>query len=236
MSFSPSSEQKNIHYQHIGWTRKQGRILTCNGKANTFYSAKNGFPFQSNELPHHYLCSNSTHQIFSKWRDDNDQSHPMIICSVWKRTLFVGGFEYTTNNNETVWNLQTNTLFIDLRIPTSKQIVLSRLYNNKSVQSLNDLTNNELKLYARQHVFAGYTMNDKDINKQIICTRHHCMDWNFIGVPRQRPNKWYVEISNDGKYFKEWSYAKDGNYQSYYFETWQRAENISSDSMVLVLR
>jgi len=89
------------------------------------------------------------------------------------------------------------------------------------------------------------------------------MDWNYIGVPRPRPNKWYVEpitivknkvttqiqdsnlnlvtqnkISEANPHplrlFKEWSFATDDHSQSYYFETWED-KSISRD-IVLVLR
>jgi len=67
-----------------------------------------------------------------------------------------------------------------------------------------------------------------------LCTRHHCIDWNYIqGKPRPRPNKWYIESNNNdddnnsnttvpSNIWKEWSYAIDKHAQSYYFETWQR--------------
>ena len=33
----------------LGWTSKQGRVLTADGKATEFYTADRGFPFQEEE-------------------------------------------------------------------------------------------------------------------------------------------------------------------------------------------
>ena len=35
-----------------------------------------------------------------------------------------------------------------------------------------------------------------------MVTRHHIIDWNFVGVPRTRPNKWRVEMSASGDVWK----------------------------------
>ena len=254
-----AESESSIKKQHLDWTAKQGRIVTCNGKANSFYTAEEGYPFLPTELPHYHLLNhdnsnNATHEIFDQWRKQ-DRSKAMrlstSICGAWKRTLFVGGTEHSTDRDEIVWNLQSSTLFVDLRIPASKSIVLSRLFDDdvdksREISSLQQLTNEELALFARQHVFAGYTKCkerrdtestavDRDRPYPLLCTRHHCIDWNFIGIPRPRPNKWYVEPSCSSpyfKHFKEWSYATDYYRQSYYFETWERALTSNATNVV----
>jgi len=113
---------------------------------------------------------------------------------------------------------------------------------------LNHCTNDELALFARQHVFCGYTEHcstdttsiDQPYSLLLLCTRHHCIDWNFIGTPRPRPNKWYAEFSTNFQKFKEWSYATDQQGQSYYTETWERAPTplitiINTSSLLLVV-
>ncbi len=130
------------------------------------------------------------------------------------------------------FNLQTNTLFIDLRIPHSK----TRLFGPDSrhtIKSLDDLTGRQLKWYARQHIFAGLTRRNKE--ERLNCTRFHCIDWNFVGTPRSRPNRWYVELCNE-KLWKEWAYACDDHKQHYYCEYWQRLDDIKTDRPVIALQ
>ena len=56
------------------------------------------------------------------------------------------------------------------------------------------------------------------------------IDWNLLGVPRPRPNKWLAEASEvlpGGEpgdevvqQWREWSYARRAHGQSYYMEQW----------------
>jgi hypothetical protein len=67
-----------------------------------------------------------------------------------------------------------------------------------------------------------------------VCTRHHCIDWNFVGAARPRPNKWRVQpcaSSQEGvgggvkEPIDEWlelSFADDDAGSPYYFEKWAR--------------
>lgn len=41
-----------------------------------------------------------------------------------------------------------------------------------------------------------------------VATRHHCIDWNYVGERRPRPNKWRVEMGPGGDVWKEWGFAK----------------------------
>lgn len=64
------------------------------------------------------------------------------------------------------------------------------------------LSDDELKLLARRHCFSGYSLLNAgpwSLQNPPVCTRHHCMDWNFIGKMRPRPNKWRIEMNPDGK-------------------------------------
>jgi len=135
--------------------------------------------------------------------------------------------------------------------------------NQKSIpSSLNDLTWEQLRYYARQHIFAGYSRVVNDEPRRLssfryCCTRHHCIDWNYVGVPRNRPNKWWIEPKihhntnenhNDNdeddnnnqeptkstappNVWKEWSYATNPQTgQAYYGERWERLEHGGSSS------
>jgi hypothetical protein len=201
----------------LDWTSKQGRILTANGRASEFYTSERGFPFHDHELPHHHLLSNNTHSTFSSWSRENPQKEINIIRGAFDRPLFHGGWENSTNKDEICFNIQTSALFIDLRIPRLGDKLFSE------AKSLNDLSDEEIKLYARRHVFGGYTKVNIE-NDRTVCTRHHCIDWNFTGNPRPRPNKWYVEINDTKELWKEWAFAKDDFGQHYYCERWQRYE------------
>ncbi|KAL7456324.1 hypothetical protein ACHAWC_007841 [Mediolabrus comicus] len=269
----------NMETSLLDWSAKQGRILTDEGKAVEYYCSERGFPFTSAELPHHHLEKRDSHEVFHGWAvtaaaanrtndDDDSSSQRCPIIGAWSRPLFTGKWEHSTNNEEIVFNIQTGTLFIDLRIPTSKPVSRwenlsssSTINNNygrqnpailSSRQILESMSDEDLRLYARQHVFAGYSIisqeknnNSNGMSKKLsICTRHHCIDWNYVsGKPRPRPNKWYIEgkSSNTGhdsknypfNVWKEWSYSTDENGQCYYWEKWER---ISGDEFGKGLR
>ena len=263
---------------HLDWSDQQRRILTDNGNAELWYSADRGYPFTIDELPHFYLSNErqrqqqhtisttpttSTREIFQKWKLEQQQrdqaSHVLVmhpIVGIWERTLFYGGFECTTNHSEYTYNIQTPTLFIDLRIPKSRdEILMSHPVNDVTpIQSLHDMNLDQLRYYARQHIFAGYTKvqrgntnsNDRSTDRVSFpysATRHHCLDWNYVGIPRSRPNKWYIELplahpdncskqdaENDPmvrniQQWKEWAYATNQYQQHYYCEYWRRHQD-----------
>jgi hypothetical protein len=221
----PSKEKVD---ELLAWTEKQGRILTCNSKATSFYTAERGYSFEEEELPHHHLITQTTESAFSNWASNEKIPNP--ICGVFYRTLFVGGFEHSTDQDEVVFNVQTNTLFIDMRIPRLGQELL------KNVTGFDSMSDSQLRLFARRHAFAGYTRLNHEHGRP-VCTRHHCIDWNFVGVPRPRPNKWYIEMNSDGNTWKEWAYAKDDFQQHYYWEQWQRSKRDGNgNGLVLALR
>ena len=99
----------------LQWSDKQRRILTANGRAEEYYSAERGFAFEPEELPHCYFRIGRS--MFREWKQQQQQ-HCGIIVGAWKRPLFVGGWEHSTDQEEYVFNFQTHTLFVDLRIPT----------------------------------------------------------------------------------------------------------------------
>jgi len=197
-----------MNHTLLDWSAKQGRILTDEGKAVEYYCSERGFPFTSAELPHHHLEKRNSHEVFHGWavtaaaaanrtNDDDDSSRQRCpIIGAWSRPLFTGKWEHSTNNEESVFNIQTGTLFIDLRIPTSKPVSRwenlsssSTIDNNdgrqkpailSSRQILESMSDEDLRLYARQHVFAGYSIisqeknnNSNGMSKKLsICTRH----------------------------------------------------------------
>lgn len=192
------------------------------------------------ELPHYHLERGDSNRMFLEWsKEFLAKRTEFPIVGAWKRPLFSGKWEHSTDDDEVVFNIQTSTLFIDLRIPRSKPVrkwesmrpsIDNEVGNSRQI--LESFSDHELRLYARQHVFGGISvLSTENTGKSLpLCTRHHCIDWNYVrGKPRPRPNKWYIEGDHgyhvDGKTFdtwKEWSYATDENGQCYYSERWER--------------
>jgi len=132
----------------------------------------------------------------------------------------MGGFREHTDADTDVYNVQTPSLFIDLRFPRARDVLVSQLPS--TVQCVGDLTTQQLRLLARQHCFAGYSLPDWS-SGSLAVTRHHIIDWNYSAqFPRSRPNQWRVQLSEDRSSFKEWSVAVDEFGQSVYMERWQR--------------
>ncbi|CAB9515999.1 expressed unknown protein [Seminavis robusta] len=241
---------EDVMKRHLGWSEKQTRILTGGGRADVLYTADRGFPFETTELPHHHLLQGDTQSVFRDWKTTatpgagskrSREEEDVPIAGAWTRLLFFGGWEHTSIKDERTFNLQTNNLFIDLRIPRTREAVIA-----PGKTSLQDLSKEELRFYARQHVFAGYTRVDKgtkQFEKDLVCTRHHCIDWNFVGTPRSRPNKWYAELqpattnnSDVVRTWKEWTFATDERGQHYYCEQWDRLADGAAASMVALRR
>lgn len=200
----------NFEEALLDWSPKQGRILTGGGVAEALYSSVRGFPFEEFELPHFHLLQGDIRETFLAWRAANITCP--AITGVWDRSLFLGGFEHSTNQDELVFNTQTPSLFVDLRIPRLRPTAL--FVARGSVSALTDA---ELRLFARAHCFGGYSKWNSP-----YVTRHHLIDWNFVGVKRARPNKWRVEMAANGNVWKEWSVATDDHGQHYYMERWER--------------
>jgi hypothetical protein len=209
------ADDDRVKKNHLGWTKKQGYVLSGGGKAESFYTAERGFPFVETDLPHYHLLKGDTHSTF---RPDLKAPN-LIVAGAWSRSLFTGGWKYSSDKEESVYNVQTNNLFIDFRVPRSRK----KVFSVSNVSSLLELSPHELRLYARQHIFGGITVLNHEKDRP-VATRHHFIDWNFVGTPRPRPNKWWIEVNDDNSSWKEYAYATDDNGQHYYFEQWDRLE------------
>jgi hypothetical protein len=264
MHTTTESDDDTTWCDHLNWSAKQARILTDGGNAMRYYSNENGFPFSPEELPHHHRERGDSHPVFRGWarercegRASREGGKPMLslsnnganasttrsspIIGAWVRTIFAGRWEHTTYEDEITYNVQTGTLFVDLRIPTTKPLgrweetLKHAAVCDDRRRALTSLSDHELRLYARQHVFGGFTVLTTEGKRsgRPLATRHHCVDWNHIpGKPRPRPNKWYIECEDasaqPANRWKEWSYSTDDNGQCYYYEIWER---IKGDEM-----
>ncbi|RYG69867.1 hypothetical protein EON64_01685, partial [archaeon] len=190
------------------WHVKQGAILTGEGallKESEVYT-----DYLPCDLAHYHLVNRTSHTVFRAWIKANRRSFSVVGC--WSRPLFAGGFLESTSSDTEAFNLQTPSLFIDMRIPTKRPTTsLARL------SGLDDCSEHQLRVLARQHCFAGYTLPEltgpPHINSTSsipthaadattcmnpgqrgeLFTRHHVVDWNFHPrFPRPRPNRWWV--------------------------------------------
>lgn len=218
--------ESSLICRHLNWSKKQGRILTANGSAERLYTSDRGYPFNDDECPHFHLIAGITYATFERWKEDQKD---LPIVGAWKRPLFHGGWEHSTSIDETVFNLQSRNLFIDMRIPTTRKYILP-----SNLRSLADMDGEQLRYFARQHVFAGFSKLGNE-GERVYCTRHHCIDWNFVGTPRNRPNKWWIELQPDKapvRAWKEWAFAKDDQDQHYYCERWESLPSSSPQPSV----
>ena len=201
----------------LDWSKKQGYILTGGGSLLELMIP--GRDFQEEDLPHFHLRNETTYEAFATWLSEDRRSH--LICGLWTRPLFAGGWAESTDADTTAYNMQTPSLFIDMRFP------VCRPSHFKNKTSLSDFSFDELRLLARQHCFAGYCLPEKD--PESVYTRHHIIDWNYHpSYPRPRPNRWRVELKEDKMSFKEHSVAVDKFGVPVYMERWAR---VGDDSM-----
>jgi hypothetical protein len=211
----------------LNWSAQQGDILTGGGRLEQLYNAPN-FIWTGDELPHYHKMRGDTHEVFMKLKTEGKTS--TLVVGAWSRPLFVGGWQHTGDHTETVFNVQTPSLFIDLRIPLLPGTDLAKK------GSISQLSDDELRLLARRHCFAGYSLLNAgpwSVENPPVCVRHHCIDWNFTGKMRPRPNKWRIEMHQQGKVWKEFGWAKDEYGQHVYMERWQRLPNASGPFLAL---
>lgn len=214
----------------LNWSLIQGHILTGNGKLSSVTSQ--GVDFEESDLPHYLLTNRKTKSTFKKWLEDNAKSYAIVGC--WNRPLFSGGWMESTFADTAAYNLQTPSIFVDLRFPTTRPTESL----NKRQLCLGDCSDLELRILARQHCFAGYSLPETfDDHSPLTFTRHHAIDWNYHPrFPRNRPNRWWIELSTDEKSFKEYSFARDSNNVPVYFERWARVDGDSQGEKYMALR
>lgn len=200
----------NTDDQLLRWGSTQGHILTGGGILES--RSIPGVDFKDEHLAHYWLKQKVTKQKIREWLDKNSRS--MSIVGAWDRPLFSGGWMESTEHDTESFNLQTPSMFIDMRIPKLRPT--AQAASRGDIASCSDY---ELRLLARQHCFSGYSFPepDKSVEKSgaLVFTRHHIVDWNYHpSFPRSRPNRWWVETKApvDGEAtdsFKEFSTARD---------------------------
>lgn len=103
----------------------------------------------------------------------SSQSTPNILA------ISLGGWQESNAHDTSAFNLQTPSLFIDLRIPTSRPHLSSRF---TSLDQCDALT---LRILARQHCFAGYTRPEyiQRYTPKRVFTRHHVRPVHIPSTP-----------------------------------------------------
>lgn len=234
VTFVPISVRKMDNAEVLNWSSNQGNIINGGGILNDCFA-----DFDKTMLPHFLLSTRSTWKTFGNWIKNNKRSH--IINGAWKRPIFCGGWSESGSHDTIAFNLQTPSLFVDMRFPTDRPTHLHFL------SGIDACSNNDLKFLARQHCFAGYsypeapyptTRLNSDGIRGPLFTRHHIIDWNYHPkFPRPRPNQWWVQVSPDGESFKEFSAAREITTNiPVYFERWQRYDDDSKGKKYLAVR
>lgn len=248
-SSSGAAGKSAVDEEHLDWSSKQGRILTFAGRAVEFYRED---LFTVDELPHYELNHGQAEETFRRWSADARTGRALDarragIVGAWNRPLFLGrgGFENTSDAVEHVFNMQSPGLFIDLRIPVRRKALVN---SSGSARGFSDLSDLELRYLARQHVFGGFSrivaVDDSGTisrrgTRRFVCTRHHFVDWNYIGHARNRPNKWYIEHPGLGSGLRDvWMEHSFTNHfdtgQPYYSERWSRHNGDDSGKGIVI--
>ena len=219
------------HTALLAWSDTQGNILTGGGQLQRRSALDRDF--EEADLPHYLLKTRKTRQTFVQWIEQNHRD--FAIVGSWSRPIFAGGWKESTDLDTEAFNLQTPSLFIDMRIPIAPEV--RRALRTRG--SLSNCTDLELRLLARQHTFSGYSLPEVDATKPLHFIRHHIIDWNYHpSFPRPRPNKWWIQTdkATDASSFKEFSFVRDENNIPVYFERWDRRPGDGGGKKYLALR
>jgi len=225
----------------LGWSDNQGSILTGGGELAKRTSV--GVDYAPEDLPHYLLSSRTTRKQFALWLTENRRDFGIV--GAWSRPIFAGGWKESSSGDTEAFNLQTPSFFIDMRIPTHRPTDIF-----KTRGSISQCSDYELRLLARQHCFAGYSLPVQDVQQggPMSFVRHHIIDWNYHpSFPRARPNRWWVttDVSDQrakhgslafASTFKEFSFARDEHGVPVYFERWARRAVDSGGDKYLALR
>ena len=219
----------------MAWSSTQGSILTGGGELEKHSTL--GVDYEESELPHFHKRERTSRKQFLAWLQENRRSFDIVGC--WSRPAFAGGWRESSSADTEAFNLQTPSIFIDLRIPKARPV--TQLRSRGSLSRCSDM---DLRLLARQHCFAGYSLPVPDpAGGPLHFTRHHVIDWNYhAAFPRNRPNRWF--ITHDAKQqragvastFKEFSFVRDENGLPVYYERWARHAGDSGGSKYLAMR
>jgi hypothetical protein len=105
-----------------------------------------------------------------------------------------GSFFVETEHDVNVIDIQTHSVFVDIRIPTSRDALVRRVRRVGGVdvpaaRSFADLSLPQLQLLAGNHCFAGFSIVDYDLPgvsrppapQDVLCPRSHHSNRSLAG-------------------------------------------------------
>jgi hypothetical protein len=205
----------------LSWSDIQSDILT--GANSLQQLSKPEKDFKLEDSPYYYKQAKTCTEAFSNWIKNGNRSD--IITGAWNRAFFIGGWNESGNWDTFVYNLQTPSLFVDIRIPISRPDFSSR-------SGFDQLSLDELRALSRQGCTAGSSIIS---GQPPIVTKHHAVDWNYhpdFSTPH--PNRWRLDVHPEGNTFKEISLVNDSFGQAICLQRWERLDQ--SDGPFLALK
>ena len=169
--------------------------------------------------PHVHMLAGNTHEVYWRLREQigSDERGAAMIAGAYSRPLMMqnANFFVQTESELNVVDLQTHSLFVDIRIPTDRL--------RTGAGSLAEMTPQALQDLARCHCFAGYSVVNYDIagyEGLPVCNRLHCIDWAPIDGDKNN-NQWRVQPVWDKGGWVELGVLKDEFAQAAYVEHWE---------------
>lgn len=145
----------------------------------------------------------------------------MQIAGAYTRPLMMrnASFFVETEHDVNVVDIQTHSVFVDIRIRTDRD---AQLECDPPALSLADYNMEQLAVLAHNHCFAGISVIDYGIagyQGQPVCNRLHCFDWAPTSAARTN-NQWRIQTEFDRGGWVELGVAKDEHGQANYVEHW----------------
>lgn len=160
----------------------------------------------------------------------------MQIAGAYTRPLMMrnGSFFVETEHDVNVVDIQTHSVFVDIRIRTDRD---AQLECNPPASSLSDYSLEQLAVLSHNHCFAGVSVVDYDVEgyeHQPVCNRLHCHDWAPTS-PSRANNQWRIQTEFERGGWVELGILKDEHGQAAYVEHWETIAG-SRDGPFLALR
>jgi hypothetical protein len=160
----------------------------------------------------------------------------MQIAGAYTRPLMMrnGTFFVETEHDVNVVDIQTHSVFVDIRIRTDRD---AQLECNPPASSLSDYSLEQLAVLSHNHCFAGISVIDYDVlgyEGRPVCNRLHCYDWAPTNASRPN-NQWRIQTEFEKGGWVELGVSKDEHGQATYVEHWATIAG-SRDGPFLALR
>lgn len=146
----------------MDWGSTQGHILSGGGRINAVFLPGRDYVDDGSEMPHALKKQGAAavQRQFRSWFKEGRRSH--ACAGAWSRPLFSGGWSESTDVDTAVFNLQTPSIFVDIRFPRA---ILDRSFpaGGFAACSMSDL-----RALSRQHCFAGCVA--RTFCRRLVCS------------------------------------------------------------------